>query len=321
MQQNERFGKYRDSAGTNIFWDLFREGSYNAAANREDIWVAQFEFGTPGGGAGTGIGNNFHRGLARWFDTKDPDNKDGMTRQGPVVSTQLNRFGDRVGDSLTRGVGWLRPTDYWTYDIWTDPNDIRNSNSNIRRKWFYNNPASAYFGQEVTRHRWLDTMFHLYPIPTKFEGIAPLGFGNAQTNLDQYKMRLAETYLLRAEAYLGKGDNARAAADINAVRTRAGAAPVAAGDVTIDYILDERARELFMEEPRRRTLVRLGKLVERTRAFNSYVTGFPCPATGPCNPGQPGLGTTIQAHHELFPIPQSFINANTGAVIQQNPGY
>jgi hypothetical protein len=319
MQQNQRFGKYRDSLGTNIFWDLFREGNYNAAANREDIWVVQFEVGTPGGGASTGIGNNYHRGLARWFDTKDPNNANGML--SPVTTNNLNRFGDKIGDSLTRGVGWLRPTDYWTYNIWTDPNDIRNSNSNIRRKWYYNNPASAFRGQEVTPHRWLDTMFHLYPIPTKFEGITPLGFGNGQTGLDQYKMRLAETYLLRAEAYLGKGNTAAAAADINVVRSRAGAAPVAAGDVTIDYILDERARELFMEEPRRRTLVRLGKLVERTRTFNSYVTGFPCPATGPCNPGQPGLGTTIQAHHELFPIPQSFISANVGAVITQNPGY
>jgi hypothetical protein len=120
---------------------------------------------------------------------------------------------------------------------------------------------------------------------------------------------------------LGKGDKTRAAADINVVRRRALAAPVDPDAVSIDYILDERARELFMEEPRRRTLVRLGKLVERTRTFNSYVTGFPCPATGPCNPGQPGLGTTIQAHHALFPIPQSFISANTGAVIEQNPGY
>jgi hypothetical protein len=78
MQQNQRFGKYRDSLGTNIFWDLFREGNYNAAANREDIWVVQFEVGTPGGGASTGIGNNYHRGLARWFDTKDPNNANGM---------------------------------------------------------------------------------------------------------------------------------------------------------------------------------------------------------------------------------------------------
>lgn len=320
MQQNQRFGKYRDSLGTNIYWDLYREGNYNAAANKEDIWVIQIEYAVPGGQPQTGLGNNFNRGLARWFDTKDPNGANGMA--APVVSsTVVNRFGDKLGDSLNRGVGWCVPTNYWKYNIWTDPNDIRNSNSNIRRKWYYNHPASAFKGQEVTPHRFLDTMFHLYPVTTKFEGIAPGGFGQGQTSQDVYKMRLAETYLLRAEAHLGKGNTAAAATDINAVRRRAGAADVMPGSVNIDYILDERARELFMEEPRRRTLVRLGKLVERTQAFNSHVFGYPCPATGPCNPGQPGIGASIQAHHQYFPIPQSFIAANIGAVIAQNPGY
>ena len=321
MQQNERFGKYRDSAGTNIFWDLFREGNYNNSANKEAIWVYQFEFGTLGGSTTAGnlgngsSGNNYYRGLARWFSAKDPDNKDGMTSGGPVALTTTNRFGDKIGDTLVRGVGWLAPTNYWAYSIWTDPNDIRNSNSNIRRKWYYNNPNSAYKGQEVTKHPFLDTLFHINPMVTKFEATNPAGFGQQGVNLDYYRMRLAETYLLRAEAYLGKGDKVSAAADINAVRTRAGAAPVDPGDVTIDYILDERARELFLEEPRRRTLVRLGKLVERTKLYNSDLAG---------SPGQtpmPGPGATIQTKHELLPIPQSTIAANTGAVLQQNPGY
>ena len=84
------------------------------------------------------------------------------------------------------------------------------------------------------------------------------------TYSDQYYARLAETYLLRAEAYLGKGDKIKAAADINAVRTRVNANPVASGDVTIDYILDERLRELAYEEQRRLTLARqLGMVYER----------------------------------------------------------
>ncbi len=320
MQQNERFGKYKDSANTNIFWDLFREGNYNISANKEAIWVYQLEVGTLGGSTTAGNlgsgsdGGNYYRALARWFSSKDPDNKDGMTTGGPTVLTTTNKFGDKIGDSLVRGVGWLAPTNYWAYSVWTDPNDIRNSNSNIRRKWYYNNRASAYFGQEVTKHPFLDTMFHINPMVTKFEATNPLGFGRGN-NLDYYRMRLAETYLLRAEAYLGKGDKASAAADINAVRNRAGAADVAAGNVTIDYILDERARELYLEEPRRRTLVRLGKMVQRTKLYNSDLAGSPgqTPMAGP--------GATIDPKHELFPIPQSTIAANTGAVLQQNPGY
>ena len=318
MQQNERFGKYKDSLGTNIFWDLFREGNFNSAVNKEAIWVLQLEFGVVGGSttAGNlGMGNNYYRALARWFDARDPDNKQGMTTAGPVSLSSTNKFGDKIGDTLMRGVGWLTPTNYWVYDIWNDPNDIRNSNSNIRRRWYYNNPASAFRGQLVTKHALLDTMFHIYPQPTKFEGTNPSGFGRDGSNQDYYKMRLAETYLLRAEAYLGKGDKGNAATDINAVRSRAGTAPVASANVTIDYILDERARELFMEEPRRRTLVRLGKLVERTKRYNSYLAGSPGSA------GTLGPGSTMQDKHELFPIPQSTIDANTGAPLQQNPGY
>jgi hypothetical protein len=99
------------------------------------------------------------------------------------------------------------------------------------------------------------------------------------------------------------------------VRRRASAADVAAANVTIDYILDERARELYGEEQRRRTLVRLGKLVERTRLHNNYLTGHPNGAT------HMGVGATIQPHHELYPIPQQVINASVGGGITQNPGY
>ena len=70
-----------------------------------------------------------------------------------------------------------------------------------------------------------------------------------------------------------------------------------------------------MEEPRRRTLVRLGKLVERTKRYNSYVAG------SPGSPGLPGPDATMEVKHELFPIPQATIDANTGAPLQQNPGY
>src|SRR5678816_4062466 len=85
---------------------------------------------------------------------------------------------------------------------------------------------------------------------------------NGRTYKDWYIMRLAETYLLKAEANMLKGDLAAAAADINVVRARAQATPVTAGDVNMDLILDERARELYGEEFRLNTLMRTGKLVE-----------------------------------------------------------
>src|SRR5699024_36795 len=70
-------------------------------------------------------------------------------------------------------------------------------------------------------------------------------------NGDWYVYRLAETYLLRAEAYCWKGNLSKAAEDINVVRKRAHAKPISSSDVNIGTILDERARELYYEELRK----------------------------------------------------------------------
>ena len=116
-------------------------------------------------------------------------------------------------------------------------------------------------------------------------------------------MRLGETYLLRAEAEFEQGNLTGAAADINVLRTRANASLVQSSDITLDFILDERARELIGEEDRRVTLARTGTLVERVQKYNPTSAG------------------SIKAYNMLLPIPQSEIDVNTGAVLTQNPGY
>lgn len=83
--------------------------------------------------------------------------------------------------------------------------------------------------------------------------------------------RLAETYLLRAEAYvwIGGADNlSKAAADINEVRKRAGAKP-AGNEIGLDDVLDERARELYVEEFRRTELVRIAYIMA-SKSINGY---------------------------------------------------
>jgi hypothetical protein len=115
--------------------------------------------------------------------------------------------------------------------------------------------------------------------------------------------RLAETYLLRAEAYLGLNKTTEAAADINVVRARAKALPVSPGNVNIDYILDERLREFGVEEKRMLTLMRSGKWVDRVRRFNPF------------------YGTQMQDHFNLWPIPSTEIERNRSAKLDQNPGY
>ena len=129
---------------------------------------------------------------------------------------------------------------------------------------------------------------------------------NGRTYKDWYIMRLSETYLLRAEAYMNKGDLAAAAQDINVVRGRAHATPVAAGDVNIELILDERARELCMEEFRINTLMRTNKLVDHLKMYNPQVKL---------------QGYALDGHLNKLPIPNSEIEANKEGGLVQNPGY
>jgi hypothetical protein len=284
----ERFGVVKNLPG-DPYSDMFKDGNINrSSGNTENLWVIQYEFQTQGGVASSGFGKPWLRCFgARYFDARDPDNAVGGT----------------VVDSLGRGVSWFRPNNHVLYTIWNDSDDIRNSPYNIRRTWYYTNPNSKYFRQPIRPHQFLDTLYHIYPGFIKIEGLDPGRLG--RTYSDWPIMRLAETYLLRAEAYLLKGDKPKAADDINVVRARAKAKPIASTNVDIDFILDERLRELVVEEPRRLTLSRMGKLLERTKKYN----GFPLTVN------------TIKETHSLFPIPQTFIDANFGSKITQNPGY
>lgn len=290
-----RFGSDKDLAG-DVYSDLFKDGNQNrSSGNLESIFNWQFEDQTPGGQGGNN-GNYLLRAWAPFYiNVKDPNGKPGMV----------------IVDSLGRGVGWVRPTNYFLYNLWENnwTNDIRNSVYNIRRDHYYTNPASVYFRKMVAKTHYanLDTFQMLYPTLRKVEGKVGKSGNNTtgRTFKDVMVFRLAETYLLRAEAYMYKKDLAKAAADINIVRERAKAKAVAPDQVDLDYILDERARELITEEPRHRTLVRTGKLVERVRKYNMRAD----------------TRATIQDKHAFWPIPQTAIDANFSKKLDQNPGY
>ncbi len=109
--------------------------------------------------------------------------------------------------------------------------------------------------------------------------------------------------MVLAEANFRLGDLAGAATAINTLRTRAKATPVTASQITIDFILDERSRELFSEEDRRYVLLRTNKLVERVKLYNKI------------------SATRIALRDTLLPIPQDVIDANLTSRMRQNPGY
>ncbi|MGZ3777128.1 MAG: RagB/SusD family nutrient uptake outer membrane protein [Mucilaginibacter sp.] len=129
------------------------------------------------------------------------------------------------------------------------------------------------------------------------------GTAGGQSN-DMVIFRLADAYLMRAEASLQTGDAASALLDVNKIRTRAGAALWTPADLTPASLLDERSRELMWEGWRRQDLIRA-----------EVATGTPY-FTGARTPAKTADGDT---HTFLFPIPAPEILSNPN--LHQNPGY
>ncbi|MDD2960585.1 MAG: RagB/SusD family nutrient uptake outer membrane protein [Muribaculaceae bacterium] len=123
---------------------------------------------------------------------------------------------------------------------------------------------------------------------------------------DYAVIRLAEIYLNAAEAQLrgGGGDAATATQYINFIRERAGVAPWTTFELSLNNVLDERARELYQENCRRTDLVRYGLFTG-----SGYIWNWK---------GGVQNGTAIDSHLNLYPIPETVIAL---AGYQQNPGY
>lgn len=126
--------------------------------------------------------------------------------------------------------------------------------------------------------------------------------------------RLADLYLMYAEAALRGGVDPqgnttdKALGYVNGVRTRAfgnTSGNITAGQLTLDFILDERARELYMECVRRTDLIRFGKFTSA-----GYLWEFK---------GGQAAGKAIDDKYKLFPIPDTDLSANPN--IKQNTGY
>jgi hypothetical protein len=135
----------------------------------------------------------------------------------------------------------------------------------------------------------------------------PSGTNTSFSSTDFPLFRLADAYLMYAEAHVhgGGGSAASALQYVNDVRIRAGAASITASELTADFILDERARELNFEGVRRSDLIRNGKFTG-----GSY--------TWPWK-GNNISGASIPEDYNLFPIPQRSLEANPN--LTQNPGY
>ena len=148
----------------------------------------------------------------------------------------------------------------------------------------------------------------VYPALSKWLDPTRPNAQHMQGQRDFPLMRLADAYLLRAEARLQQDDTEGAAEDINVVRVRSAvegqeeAIKITAADVNLEFLLDERARELVGEGHRWFDLTRTMTLIERVRKYNEQAA------------------PNIQPYHIVRPIPQQQIDRTVGGY-PQNEGY
>ncbi|WP_236977213.1 RagB/SusD family nutrient uptake outer membrane protein [Membranihabitans maritimus] len=332
---DERFGIDADDPLRNVIWDLHRPKNFNLSQNTETILTFVDRYEAPPDARSGGL---FTMRLynPQWMQaqTRDSEGKPGMVADGLQY------------DSLGRGNANVRLTASYQYHIWKYKDQNWRNTTDLRRadiNWVdidelrYNNPESVDYGKVVNPEYFaqqLDTFKHLYAIP-HYIMYVPMDDAEARPvggNGDWYLFRLAGTYLLRAEAYYWKNQLAEAAADINVVRSRSQALNITPDEVTIDFIFDERARELFAEEPRHSELVRvsyilagLGEMGYSEGNFheNNYYFDRVMAYNKTYEQDITLLGNTanMAPFHVLWPIPDRIITANTLATINQNEGY
>ncbi|NJB71816.1 hypothetical protein GGR42_002278 [Saonia flava] len=168
------------------------------------------------------------------------------------------------------------------------------------------NTDFEYHSYETTYAQVVSGDWETIPLKKFDDPSAP--YGAETSTRDIVLSRLGETYLVAAEAYLMSGQAAIGLQRLNVVRQRAGVMDATLTDFDIDYILDERARELFGEYHRWFDLKRTGKLVERASMHHPLIEESNFAGTG----GELKI---------LRPIPQSALDLNGNKNFPQNPAY
>lgn len=381
MQDN--FGTFNDGGEPatwpitrNVIWDLHRAENKLIATNKEVI------MGMPNRGADA---ESFQQMLTMRilypfvFDTRI------QTKDGKQALLNIRRnSGDYNSKydymrAFGRGIATFRPTHFSTHTLWNvngvmDGGDLRHSSASgnwVRMEDYrVNNKASTEFGKNITLRnpdngallcsdtirRWFDVPHYKLFLddPVNEANIVGSDGLRGATNggiADWYLYRLAEAYLLRAEAkyYLNPGD-ATIAEDLNVIRRRAKCTQLYQGAVTIGDIMNERARELYWEEWRNVELKRVSLCLARSGKpdewgntytldnfdkqsgtvtvggsywyqriihYSMYNKGpIQINATGNSNPNY-----TMDKKNMYWPIPYAAITANNKGQLSQNFGY
>ncbi len=349
----ERFGVDADDNTKDVIWDLHQAGNKSLAVNKERIFniMSREELIEDNASKRSSIMRQCVPFWGSGAKNKTPSGKSGVSDKPlgskvggvPIEIDQVTKYG--------RGIGRCRQTPYHHTDIWTDANDMRHNESNWMdmEDLVYNDPrlkedGDPWYGQNLrlydenggilctdTIRSWYGWPYYKLFVADPTDATPDGGRG------DWYIYRLAGTYLLRAEAYFWKGDLQKAADDLNKVRERAGCSPFSASEINIGTILDERARELFYEEPRHIELTRISFIFAKTgkQCYNGKtynMSDFSESNFWYDRVMEKNIfyREEVRAPHYnyraapwlvLWPIPAPTINANTKGHINQNKGY
>jgi len=271
-----RFTVNKSKPNTNLMFDLHSVEAKLDGANTEGLmYVVSY----PGVDGSDRI-RTMRNGVPFWNNggIKTPDGKTGTGLSLAADETDLSLD---LNKNYGRGIGRLRPTWYFTNQIWRsgkEDNDLRGIfNRDSWRKMEdlkYNEPnlkktGNPWYGKNLVKPAGMSVedsirlwfswphykLFVPDPLQTQWEG----------GETPWYIYRSAEVYLLLAESYYWKNDLGQAAIAINEVRQRAGASQLTADEINIGELLDERARELYYEENRHIELVRIAYIYAKTR--------------------------------------------------------
>lgn len=318
------------------FMDMFDPANTNSGnGNTEALWVMQWERNAVGGGENLmrhettmRYPNARYAGRSGFLTSHEDRGGRGWSRQTITKKALLLYYSssDSAAGKLDQRGSEFALRKYFIVQSYDNFSGLTNTGTGQPWKvgdtvWVATGIAQGNIANPGMRVRSGAVNFNLlpdnsannndWPHSLKFAHSDP-GFPNTtESHLDQIYLRLAETILLRAEARGRTGDYAGAANDINLLRDRANAKRVTVADFGgglasfLDFILDERSRELVVEEQRRYTLLRMGGadfFYRRVSAFNT-------------------ISKNLTMRDTLFPIPQSVIDANITTKMPQNPGF
>lgn len=272
----------QDRANYELVADYSRIFHHENQVNKEIIYSVQYENDVTNSGT---IGNQSHL----YFQNSYSDIA-GMTRE-----LQWGRPFSRFG-----------PTKY-LMGLFDDAKDKRTDIWRTFDDYYYNYaptlPAGKKLGDPIDES-WRDKIEFHWTLLKYFDPTRPT-VNEGRGNKDYIVFRLGETYLIAAEALMMAGKADEAVTYFNEIRKRAARTgvdfTVKANSLTIDFILEERGRELAGEMDRWFDLVRTGKAEERIKAYSAR-------------------GQNIKPFHVLRPIPQTQIDRLTIS-FPQNPGY